>query len=83
MIAEINSDSIHQDDMLRNLVSERLHYAMSRQPSSTFDKQPMNAPQRILTLFLELSDRQFRLMTITSKWPFAQPPNSPDNQTFT
>jgi AraC family transcriptional regulator, transcriptional activator of pobA len=59
MFAEINSDYIHKYDVLRNLVFELLHFAMKMQPSSTFDKQPINASQRIATLFLELLERQF------------------------
>jgi len=59
MFAEIGSDYIHKYDVLRNLVFELLHFAMKLQPTSTFDKQPMNASQRITTLFLELLERQF------------------------
>lgn len=56
---EINSDYIHKYDVLRNMVFELLHFAMKMQPSSKFDKQPINASQRISTLFLELLERQF------------------------
>lgn len=56
---EINSDYIHKYDVLRNLVFELLHFAMKMQPTSIFDKQPINASQRISTLFLELLERQF------------------------
>ncbi len=59
MYEEINSDYIHKYDMLRNLVFELLHFAMKLQPSSKFDKQPMNASQRISTIFMELLERQF------------------------
>lgn len=59
MFEEINSDYIHKYDVLRNLVFELLHFAMKLQPTSRFDKQPMNASQRISTLFLELLERQF------------------------
>jgi len=59
MFEEIASDYIHKYDALRNLVFELLHFAMKLQPSSTFDKQPSNASQRIATLFLELLERQF------------------------
>jgi AraC-like DNA-binding protein len=58
---EINSDYIHKYDLLRNLVFELLHFAMKMQPISVFDKQPINAAQRISTLFLELLERQFPL----------------------
>ena len=59
MFEEINSDYVHKYDILRNLVFELLHFATKMQPSSTFDKQPINASQRIATLFLELLERQF------------------------
>lgn len=59
MFEEINSDYIHKYDVLRNLVFELLHFAMKLQPSSMIDKQPMNASQRISTIFMELLERQF------------------------
>lgn len=59
MFEEINSDYIHKYDVLRSLVFELLHFAMKMQPSAKFDKQPINASQRIATLFLELLERQF------------------------
>lgn len=59
MFEEINSDYIHKYDVLRNLALELLHFAMKMQPSSKFDKQLLNASQRISTLFLELLERQF------------------------
>ena len=59
MFEEINSDYIHKYDALRNLVFELLHFVMKMQPSSNFDKQQVNASQRISTLFMELLERQF------------------------
>ena len=59
MFEEINSDYIHKYDVLRNLVFELLHFAMKMKPLSKFGKQPMNASQRITTLFFELLERQF------------------------
>ncbi len=59
MFAEIKSDYVHKYDVLRNLVFELLHFAMKTQPSAQFDKQQINASQRISTLFLELLERQF------------------------
>lgn len=59
MFEEINSDYHHKYDVLRGLVFDLLHYAMKTQPSTQFDKQPINAAQRISTLFLELLERQF------------------------
>lgn len=59
MFDEIKSDYVHKYDVLRNLVFELLHFAMKMQPASIFDRQPINAAQRIATLFLELLERQF------------------------
>jgi AraC family transcriptional regulator, transcriptional activator of pobA len=59
MQEEINSDYIHKYDSLRNLVFELLHLAMKSQPSTKFVSHPMNASQRISTLFFELLERQF------------------------
>jgi AraC family transcriptional regulator, transcriptional activator of pobA len=59
MFEELNSDYIHKYDVLRNLVFELLHFAMKMQPSTNFDRQQINASQRISTLFLELLERQF------------------------
>ena len=59
MYEEFNSDYVHKYDVLRNLVFELLHFAMKMQPTAMFDKQPLNASQRIATLFLELLERQF------------------------
>jgi AraC family transcriptional activator of pobA len=59
MFAEIKSDYTHKYDVLRNLVFELLHFAMKIQPVAQFDKQQINASQRISTLFLELLERQF------------------------
>ena len=59
MFEEINSDYVHKYDVLRNLVFELLHFALKMEPSTAFDKQPLNASKRISTLFLELLERQF------------------------
>lgn len=59
MFEELNSDYIHKYDVLRNLVFELLHFAMKIEPSTSFDKQPINASRRISTIFLELLERQF------------------------
>ena len=67
---EINSEYIHKYDALRNLVFELLHFAMKMEPSSNFDKQQINASQRIATLFLELLERQFPIDEVHPKIQF-------------
>jgi AraC family transcriptional regulator, transcriptional activator of pobA len=59
MFEEFSSDYIYKYDVLRSLVFELLHFAMKMQPSCQLGKQPVNAAQRITTLFLELLERQF------------------------
>jgi AraC family transcriptional regulator, transcriptional activator of pobA len=59
MFEEINSSYVHKYDVLRNLVFELLHFAMKMQPATNFNQQPINASQRISTLFMELLERQF------------------------
>lgn len=59
MFDEINSDYVYKYDVLRTMISEILHFAMKMQPSATLIKQPPNAAQRILALFLDLLERQF------------------------
>jgi AraC family transcriptional regulator, transcriptional activator of pobA len=59
MFEEINSDYEHKYDVLRTLVFELIHFAMKLQPSEKLDKPPVNASQRISSMFLELLERQF------------------------
>ena len=59
MSEEIDSDYIHKYDVLRTQVLELIHFALKMQPTAKCDKQPINASQRISTLFLELLERQF------------------------
>jgi AraC family transcriptional regulator, transcriptional activator of pobA len=59
MFEEIESDYIHKYDVLRNLVSELMHFGMKINPVTQFDNKVTNASQRISTLFLELLERQF------------------------
>jgi len=56
---EINSEYVHKYDVLRTIVLELIHFALKMQPSEKLDRQPINASQRIATLFLELLERQF------------------------
>jgi len=78
MFEEINSEYIHKYDVLRNLVYELLHFAMKMEPSANFDKQQINASQRISMLFIELLERQFPIddthqrMTLRSASVFAK-----------
>lgn len=59
MFEEINSDYIHKYDILRSLVFELIHLALKMEPNSKFEKQSINASQRISTMLIELLERQF------------------------
>ncbi len=60
MFDELASDYVHKYDVLRTLVLELIHFALKMQPASDIsNQQPLNASQRISTLFLELLERQF------------------------
>ena len=59
MLEEMDSEYIYKYDALRNLMLDVVHLAMRMEPSAKLNKQPINASQRIATLFLELLERQF------------------------
>lgn len=59
MFDEINSDYVHKYDVIRTIVYEMVHFALKMQPAENSAKHPLNAAQRISTLFLELLERQF------------------------
>lgn len=58
MLAELNSDYRFKYDLLRNYVTELIHYAMKMQPSDTVYHHP-DANSRITSVFTELLERQF------------------------
>lgn len=78
MLQEIQSDYTHKYDVLRNLVSELVHFAMKIKPLEPIQKKEGNASNRISTLFLELLERQFpidqdhRKLRLRSATDFAQ-----------
>jgi AraC family transcriptional activator of pobA len=56
---EFNSEYKYKYDIIRNLISELLHFGLRLQPPLGQEKQAANASQRISVLFLELLERQF------------------------
>ncbi|OOQ61793.1 helix-turn-helix domain-containing protein [Mucilaginibacter pedocola] len=58
MLAELNSDYKFKYDLLRNYVTELIHYAMKIQPSDRLYQHP-DANSRITAVFTELLERQF------------------------
>lgn len=59
MFEEIQSDYIHKYDVLRNLFFELLHFVLKLESGVSIENFPINASQRIATIFLELLERQF------------------------
>ncbi|MFZ6008829.1 MAG: helix-turn-helix domain-containing protein [Bacteroidota bacterium] len=64
MHAEISSDYQFKYDLLRNYVIELIHYGQKLKPLEPSDS-PFNASTRILTLFIELLERQFPIENTT------------------
>ena len=64
---EINSDYPYRYDLLRNYVSELIHYALKTQPSETLYQHP-NAKSRITAVFTELLERQFPIESPTQRF---------------
>ncbi|WP_234572416.1 helix-turn-helix domain-containing protein [Rhodohalobacter sp. 614A] len=58
MEKEIASDYEFKYDLLRNYVLELIHYGQKLQPATTLHSEH-NAAERIMTLFVELLERQF------------------------
>ncbi|MEJ7647097.1 MAG: helix-turn-helix domain-containing protein [Chryseolinea sp.] len=56
---EFKSEYKYKYDVIRNLISELLHFGLRLQPPAGREKQAANASQRISALFLELLERQF------------------------
>jgi len=57
---EFNTDYKYKYDLIRNLISELIHFGMRQLlPPIEQEKQPLNAAQRISALFVELLERQF------------------------
>ena len=58
MLAEQNTDYIYKDELVRNYINLIIHEALKLEPSGNFFKHK-NASSRIVSLFLELLERQF------------------------
>ena len=55
---EINSDYAFKYDLIRNYVSELMHYGQKLQPAKKTNPH-QNASHRVVSLFIELLERQF------------------------
>lgn len=66
MKKEIASDYEYKYDLIRNYVLELIHYGQKMQPASTIHSN-QNASARIISLFIELLERQFPIESTTQK----------------
>jgi AraC family transcriptional regulator, transcriptional activator of pobA len=66
MFREITSEYAFKYDLLRNLVSELIHYGQKLQPAASVPNAH-NASERIFSLFIELQERQFPVESIQKK----------------
>ncbi len=58
MLTELDSDYALKYDLIRNYVSELIHYALKLQPAETLHQHP-DAKSRLTSVFIELLERQF------------------------
>lgn len=66
MQKEIASDYEFKYDLLRNYVLELIHYGQKLQPVTVFNSD-QNAASRIISLFIELLERQFPIESMNQK----------------
>jgi AraC family transcriptional activator of pobA len=66
MYKELESDYAYKYDLLRNYVLELIHYGQKLQPA-TLTHPPHNASSRVLSLFVELLERQFPIASTNQK----------------
>jgi len=64
MHSEINSDYAFKYDLLRNYLTELIHYGQKLTPAES-EANAINASARISTLFIELLERQFPIESAT------------------
>ena len=66
MYKELGSDYAYKYDLLRNYVLELIHYGQKLQPA-TLTHPPHNSSSRVLSLFVELLERQFPIESTNQK----------------
>jgi AraC family transcriptional activator of pobA len=67
MFVEIDSDYRFKYDLLRNYVTEMIHYTLKIQPTETLYQHP-DANSRITAIFTELLERQFPIETPSQRF---------------
>jgi AraC family transcriptional regulator, transcriptional activator of pobA len=64
---EMASDYLYKYDLIRNYVTELIHFALKLQPSETLYKHP-DANSRITAVFTELLERQFPIESSSQRF---------------
>lgn len=67
MLEEIGSDYVYKYDLIRNYITEIIHYALKIQPSETL-YQHVDANARITAVFTELLERQFPIESTSQRF---------------
>lgn len=67
MLEEIGSDYLYKYDLIRNYITEVIHYALKMQPVETL-YQHVDANARITAVFTELLERQFPIESPTQRF---------------
>ncbi|WP_281752709.1 helix-turn-helix domain-containing protein [Neptunitalea chrysea] len=67
MLNEINSDYKYKYDLIRNYVTELIHFALKVQPTETLYEQT-DANSRITAVFTELLERQFPIESLSQRY---------------
>jgi AraC family transcriptional activator of pobA len=68
MLDEINSGYAFKYDLIRGLIMELIHFALKMQPGGAAHvKHPLNASERITSLFIELLERQYPIEDVHQK----------------
>lgn len=67
MQEEINSEYVYKYDLLRNYVTELIHFALKVQPTESL-YQHANAKSRITAVFTELLERQFPIESTSQRF---------------
>jgi AraC family transcriptional activator of pobA len=67
MIEEIGSDYMYKYDLIRNYITEMIHYALKMRPTENLC-QHVDANTRITAVFTELLERQFPIETPSQRF---------------
>lgn len=72
IIKELDSDYTYKYDLIRNYVSEMIYLAIKLQPSENIYRHA-NASSRITTVFAELLERQFPIVSTSQRFELRAP----------